>query len=176
MAAWLLLANSLTGCAIAREASVSASPTIRDIEIRSQPSGADVFVIGGRVGTTPTTITERDIYPNTYKPEQQHLYGKVILRKQGCEPYSRQLTLTDIKNGLDVQLRCDERVAATAGKAPISMSPKTPETDPPEPNVAKRRLQQLRVIQQLREEGLMSPEEERRIRKRILNASEMGTD
>ena len=66
--------------------------------VDSTPAGADVFVIGGKLGKTPIRLSERDIYPNWYPDEQAHLYGIIILRKTGCNEFSKRLTLDDIDN------------------------------------------------------------------------------
>lgn len=143
--------------------------------VESTPGGADVFTIGGRIGKTPLSLSERDIYPNWYPDDQAHLYGMVILRKAGCNDYSKRLTLDDIGKGIMAQLDCNE--AALPAKA----GPETLHTqEAPHESTAtgqsthaatmQRRLRQLKVLQELLDDGLITDEEERTIRKRILNA------
>jgi len=75
---------------------------IQRIRIESTPDGAEVTTIVGRHGVTPLSITERDIYPNTYPEAKVDLYGKVVVSKPGCETISRRVTLDETKNGLDI--------------------------------------------------------------------------
>jgi hypothetical protein len=83
----------------------------RHFLVESTPDGADVFVIGGKLGKTPIRLSERDIYPNWYPDEQAHLYGMVILRKTGCNEFSKRLTLDDIGKGVQVRLDCNQDAA-----------------------------------------------------------------
>ena len=151
------------------------------IHVSSEPSGADLYVMGNHVGTTPMTISEQDIYPTSYKAETEKFYGKVFLLKTGCEEYSKRLTRADIKSGLTARLVCSTGEAVTTSP----QSPGTPATPSsaapvlaPTPQAAyqadqeslsERKLKQLKSLLQLLDEGLMSREEEERLRRRILD-------
>lgn len=147
----------------------------RRFQVESTPVGADVFVIGGKLGKTPLRLSERDIYPNWYPDDQAHLYGMVILRKAGCDDYSKRLTLDDIGKGVQVQLDCNQD-AAPAEQAPKAVhAQQAPLESAPTGRsisavIMQRRLRQLKVLQELLDDGLITDEEERTIRKRILNA------
>jgi len=150
----------------------------RRFMVESTPEGADVFVIGGRRGRTPLSLSERDIYPNWYPDDQAHLYGMVILRKAGCAEYSRRLSLDDIKSGLQAQLDCHQQ-AVPAEPAAVPPAAATASGPGPEPEVSapassaalmQRRLLQLKVLQELLDDGLITETEERTIRRRILAA------
>src|SRR5208283_1962038 len=54
------------------------------IKIDSDPPGAEVFAMGERIGTTPLSISPKDVFPTTYPKEKESLYGKLILKKTGC--------------------------------------------------------------------------------------------
>ena len=148
------------------------------LRIESTPSAAEVELIGGKAGTTPLTVSERDIYPNSYPDARAALYGMVTLRHAGCEPLQHRVTLGDLKQ--DLHLRLDCVAAKTAAPAPpVPVSATTPATTPlppaPPEAVPQRRLRQLQVLQELLDEGLISPAEEQRVRRRILQ-SVTGTD
>jgi hypothetical protein len=147
----------------------------RRFQVESTPAGADVFVIGGKLGKTPLRLSERDIYPNWYPDDQAYLYGVVILRKAGCADYSKRLTLDDIGKGIQVQLDCSQDVAP-AEHVPLAVHA---QQAPPVSTVSgqsistaimQRRLRQLKVLQELLDDDFITEEEERTIRKRILNA------
>lgn len=143
--------------------------------VDSTPAGADVFVIGGKLGKTPIRLSERDIYPNWYPDEQAHLYGMVILRKAGCSEFSKRLTLDDIGKGIQVQLDCSQDDAPAKQAPPAVDAQQAPmesgaAEEPAQPATMQRRLRQLRVLQELLDDGFITGEQERNIRKRVLNA------
>lgn len=147
---------------------------VGSVRIESIPSAAKVELIGGIAGTTPLTVSERDIYPNTYPDARADLYGTVTLRHPGCEPLRHRVTLTDLKQDLHLRLDC---VASAAQTAAPGVSPAAPPAGKPRTaqapatsseSIPQRRLRQLQVLQELLDEGLISPAEEQRVRRRIL--------
>ena len=154
--------------------------------VDSQPPGAQVFTISGPAGTTPLSLSERDIYPNRYAPEDIDLYGMLILRRDGCRDVRHRVTRRDVAEGVHLRLECDtaaaaapvarpaagaDAAAARPGPPPAAAPPSVPATtDAEAESPAQRRLRQLRVIQELHDEGLLSDAEERDIRRRILEA------
>lgn len=168
--------------ALAIGGQVPAVSAVKRFRIDSEPGGAWVFTISGRAGTTPLTLSERDIYPNSYPPEDIELYGVIILRRDGCTDYHRRVTRSDIEQGILARLDCGASAAAVAPSEPSPEPPTTrpvaerPPAAPASPpgstaeSPAQRRLRQLRVIQELHDEGLLSDTEEQSIRRRILEA------
>lgn len=148
------------------------------LHIESVPAGAEVELIGGRAGVTPLTVTERDLYPNTYPDARAQLYGTVTLRHAGCEPLRHRVTLDDIKQDLHLRLDCANTPAPAAAPpaaaavipaaAPATSTTQATGTATPPQSVPQRRLRQLQVLQELLDEGLISPAEEQRVRRRIL--------
>lgn len=162
----------------------AAELTLRKLRIESDPPGAEVLLIGGSAGHTPLTVGERAIYPNDYPDDRAHLYGTVTLRRAGCETYVHRVTLDDIERGLHVTLDC--------GAAPVPAARAVPAIEPERPpplsgpptltprapiatgapvaseSVSQRRLRQLQVLQELLDEGLITPAEEQRIRRKLL--------
>lgn len=140
------------------------------LRIESVPAGAEVELIGGKAGTTPLTVSERDIYPNSYPDARAELYGTITLRHAGCEPLRHRVTLSDLKQ--DLHLRLDCIAAATQAAAPAvtpAPAPASAQAQATSPDtLSQRRLRQLQVLQELLDEGLISPAEEQRVRRRIL--------
>jgi len=150
---------------------------IKRIRVESTPDGAAVSTIVGRLGVTPLNITERDIYPNTYSEEKLDLYGKVILSKPGCKTVTRRVTLDDIKDGLDVRLDCSAATPVADRKAavkPRAIPQPEPSAAPVAEPLSARRLRQLKVLNELLEDGLITAEQERVIRTRIFERLEQG--
>lgn len=140
------------------------------IDVSSVPSGAEVYVMGTAVGITPLSITERDIYPISYDPKQEHLYGSVQFRKVGCEDFQKRLTRSDVANGLSVQLVCansDSTPSSSDGESPVR-PPRQSSGPDNESSVAEERLRQLRVIEELQDQGFITDQEARSIRQRLL--------
>lgn len=179
-----MLSVLATGCGTL-DAIVSSGQAGATISITSDPSGADLYVMGKHAGTTPVKISNLDVYPVSYDLSNEMIYGMVFLRKDGCEEYSRRLTRSDINNGLTAVLKCGTRVTNSLSLQPAvvpSTSPAVttdvPATAPagqaePQPvqlSLPERRLQQLKSLQQLHDEGLLSDEEEKKMRRRILDA------
>ncbi len=152
------------------------------LRIESVPAGAEVELIGGKAGTTPLTVSERDIYPNNYPDARADLYGTITLRHPGCEPLRHRVTLSDLKQDLHLRLDCVatamQAAAPSLPPAPVPSTAQTPSTAPapstPPQTMPQRRLRQLQVLQELLDEGLISPAEEQRVRRRILQLDMRG--
>jgi hypothetical protein len=145
----------------------------RTLRIDSVPAGAEVELVGGRAGVTPLTVGERDVYPNDYPDARTDMYGMVVLRRAGCESVRHRVTLTDFQQGLRVDLDCGATAAGLEAPPPLAKpggSGPSPGAQPPpaSADLPERRLRQLQVLQELLDEGLISPAEEQRIRRRIL--------
>lgn len=166
-------AGAVTLALVAAASAHAQALQVGTLRIESTPSAAEVELIGGRAGVTPLTVNERDIYPNSYPDARADRYGTVTLRHAGCEPLHHRVTLDDLKQGLYLRLDCSAAPTATA-TATATARPATPASSttrlPPAPpsTMPQRRLRQLQVLQELLDEGLISPAEEQRVRRKIL--------
>ena len=183
LAAPILLITQLPACT--GIGGVSGEMPLR---VETQPSGATVYVMGEAVGVTPLEITQNQLYPAAYDAGKTELYGKIVIRKPACEAFSQRIKYQDFPKGLQVTLKCGDGAeqnngSAAAEIAPVqqqSRQPVTPqppeqpdkpmestaaETQPANPSI-KARLQRL---ENLRTEAVISEEEYRAARKRILN-------
>lgn len=139
----------------------------RRFEVRSNPPGATVETITGTAGKTPIEIPQRAVYPNHYPPEKIGLYGIVTLRKPGCETRHVRLSDTDLRQGMTVTLDCGDQDAL------LEAGPQ--KTEDVDRSLRQQRLRQLRVVRELRDNGLLSAAEAERaeaerLRQRILRA------
>lgn len=170
------IALSMLLAATTAPGQVFEGPASRTFEIRSEPAGATVETITGVHGKTPASLAERDIYPNTYAPEKVHLYGVITLSREGCRKRTVRPTEVDIQQGLSVDLECDSADSTTTLRGRTPSTGRTSSGDasgearpvPRAETLPERKLRQLRVIQELLDEGLITAEEEARIRRRIL--------
>lgn len=125
--------------------------------VESVPSGAEVFVMGQRVGVTPLELEDARAFPMRYPPEQRALYGRVVLRKEGCREYVVPLSVEASNHGIVAQLDCGGSSAAAGGPPVAAPAESSAPLD-----------ERLRSIDTLAEQGLISTEERRRTRARVL--------
>lgn len=147
----------------------ASGPDSQMFPVTTDPAGATVSSIVGELGVTPLQIDERDIYPNEFPPEKLELYGKLLITRAGCEPVTHQVTLAEVGSGVSVALDCLKPSAPLRTEVLGGANEGLAEAAPAASGiVAERRLRQLRVLDELLREGLLSSEEERTIRQRIL--------
>jgi hypothetical protein len=133
--------------------------------VDSIPSGAEVFVMGNRVGTTPLEVEDARVYPVQYPSELAPLYGKLVLRHPGCEELVQNLDLRAANEGVVAHLGCgvqDRRADASPNSNPDAArtSATAPTPKPPQERLAE--------IDALRREGLVTEAEARALRERAL--------
>ena len=116
------------------------------ITIESEPTGATVYAMGKDVGVTPLTIRQEVVFPLNYDPAKRDLYGTVLLRKTGCQDYRRHVSTDVYRYGIKATLDCGQKQA--------------------QPKSIEQRLQQLK---ELHDKGLITDEEEKATRQRILD-------
>ncbi|MCU7843734.1 MAG: SHOCT domain-containing protein [Candidatus Thiodiazotropha sp. (ex Monitilora ramsayi)] len=168
----------VTGCT--GIASMSGDETL---SVNSVPSGASVFIMDKKIGETPLQIDQTTIYPNTYDPDKQSQYGVVSIRKAGCTDYSRRIGYRELIKNIDAELECgDSQTPSRTEAVQAAQSPTTNEvrSEPVSPQVTNEGSTKLmreksvknRLIElnQLKDEGLITPEEFQTIRRKILNA------
>jgi hypothetical protein len=127
------------------------------IKIESDPSGAEVYVMGEKVGVTPLQISHKDVFPNIYPKEKVSVYGRVTLKKAGCSDFTRTIS-SEISNvGLRAQLDC------------VDMKPASPKTSGDVPRISETVEQRLDKIKDLLNKGLITEEEAKKAREHILN-------
>ena len=135
------------------------------ITINSDPQGARVYVADKEIGTTPLAVVLDDIFPMRWtsrtdqdKGEGFAFYRRLAileLKKGGCEPYSAQVDTQTLTRDINVSLKCDPNYTPPAITEPAATA-----------TSIEQRLQQLDALKQ---KGLLSDEEYRAQRQRILN-------
>jgi hypothetical protein len=126
------------------------------MKIESDPPGAEVYVMGEKVGVTPLQITRDQVFPNIYPKDKVALYGKVMIRKAGCADYTGTVSTQVSSYGLHAKLDCGGNKPAPAAAGISSGSSETAE-------------QRLGKIKDLLDKGLISEDEAKKARERILN-------
>ncbi len=127
------------------------------IKVESVPAGADVYVMGEKIGVTPMTVTHHDVFPNIYPSEKVSVYGRITLKKEGCLDFTRTVSGEISNNGLHAKLDC-----GVANPAPSA------DTVADVPRITQTVEQRLGKIRELLGKGLISDEEAKQARARIL--------
>jgi hypothetical protein len=143
--------------------SVSSPAKSGEIFIESEPSGASVHAMGKRLGSTPVIVSHQDVFPVTYDPGQENLYGDLLLRKDGCQDYRQRVNSAILRKGAQVKLDCAE--LTTKPSSTQASQDKQPDIAAPIPATLKQRLMRLNELHQ---DGLITDEEYAAARRRIL--------
>jgi len=139
----------------------------KPIKIESEPAGAEDNVMGEKVGVTPLQISRDDVFPNIYPKEKVSVYGRVTLKKAGCSDYTRTVSGEISSAGLHAQLDCGATNPATP--TPSTPTPSSATTSGDAPRISETAEQRLNKIKDLLNKGLITEEEAKKARERILN-------
>lgn len=154
------IAIALSGCLFATGCSSTGGlfPPAGDhpIMIESDPGGAEVYVMGEKLGVTPFQISRKDVFPNLYPREKESLYGRVTLKKAGCADFTRTISTEISSNGLQAKLACANPNPASPA-APVEVQRNSESVE-----------QRLDRIRELLGKGLITDEEAKKARERIL--------
>jgi len=152
-AALLLAAAMVSGCA-------GTGGPRESITIDSEPQGAHIFVAGREIGVTPLTVKLDETFPRHWTsrahPDEEDAFSyrrmeTVDLKKEGCKTFTKVLVEQEMKDNFKFALECD------------------PNYKPPAP-AGQTVEQRLRTLDELKQKGLVTDEEYRAQRQRILNS------
>lgn len=144
---------TLTGCA--GSGSLTESQTGR-ITITSEPIGAAVYADGTEIGTTPLQIAPASHFRAGFVGFSYRYTGKLALKKTGCDVWSTEVNDFVLSKDVHAKLKCDPNHKA----APIQPMGNTPTGDQPG--------ERLERIESLRKKGLITEDEYRQLRLRVL--------
>lgn len=157
----------VAGCSSDGMSGLFPSAGDRPFKIESEPSGAEVYVMGKNIGVTPLSISPGDVFPNIYPREKESVYGRVILKKAGCADFTRTVSAEISNAGLRAKLDCGDANPLP----PMNSPPQAPSPTPSGsvPRGSETVEQRLDKIRDLLGKGLISEEEAKKTRERILN-------
>jgi hypothetical protein len=124
------------------------------VNVSSTPVGAEVWVMGRKVGATPLVLGEIEVFPVTFGKEQAALYGMVELRSPHCATLQTKVSASALANGLKMVMDCGG--ATALGPKPIVQPASV--------------VERLSTLQELLNKGLISADEARITRQRILSS------
>ena len=156
---WALLAGSalLTGCG------GGVGVKLRDtVLIETVPPGAQVKVSGRDIGVTPLSVDLDQAFPRHWTTrvktddEGFAFYRRLEmldLKKEGCETYTQQIVEPELARDLKITLKCDPNYQPVVVAAPAAAGIE----------------QRLRTVEDLKAKGLITDDEYRTQRQRILD-------
>lgn len=126
------------------------------IKLASDPPGAVAHANGAELGTTPLEIAPAEHFPSGFVGLSYRYYGKLSFKKPGCAPHVIDVDDHVLAGDIQARLKCDPDyrppAATTAPQA-----------------TAETHSGRLERIEALRKQGLISEEEYKHLRKRILD-------
>ncbi len=137
-----------------------------DIAVDSDPSQATVIADGVELGVTPLTFNPSDVFRAGFTGGSDGLLayryvGKLTVRKPGCTDYVTEVDDNILSKDIDIKLECDPDY-----QPPAAAVVSEPETHQVMPASAEERLQK---INDLHKKGLVSDDEYRQLRQRVLD-------
>jgi|GEM_PF-743123 len=158
--AWML---TLSGCSSLGNLAPGSHQTIT---LQSDPPGASVLADGAEIGISPLTFNPADAFRAGFTGGRDGLLayryvGKLTVRKPGCTDYVTEVDDNILSKDIDIKLECDPDYQPPA--APVVSAPETRQVMPAS---AEERLQK---INDLHKKGLVSDDEYRQLRQRVLD-------
>lgn len=123
--------------------------------VTSTPSGAAVYVNGLEVGKTPLQKNLYDEFPAGWKNSIYQAQGVLMVKMAGCKNYALKISDLILSKPIHAKLECNE----------VSQSEKTTPVKLPRVNTEQR----LKNVEALLKKGLITKEEHKTTRERILS-------
>jgi hypothetical protein len=156
----------------------------QQITIDSAPQNASVYAEGVEIGMTPLVIKPGEVFEARFTGGDTQTGGLLVygyvgtlsVKKTGCKAWSTQVNDNILSKDIHVELECGPDYQAVevqpAAPAPVAVpsdvsAPTSPASRPLQPSAsAEERLQR---IESLHRKGLLSDEEYKALRQRVLD-------
>ena len=163
---WLgVLAGTALLSACAGTGSLSDNAAGR-ITVASDPAGAMAYADGAELGATPLQIVPGTHFRSGFMGLSYRYVGKLSIKKAGCETWSTEVNDYILSKDIHAKLKCDPNY-----QPPTASSPATGNTAgasaPPAPLGSP--VERLERIETLHKKGLISEDEYKQLRARILD-------
>ena len=152
---------ALSGCA-------SLPEPVSSITINSDPPGAQVFVSGKNIGTTPVLVELDKVFPRHWTERIKSDVGPgfafyrrlatVTIKKTGCKPYTDQFTGKNLTKDITVNLSCGPQYLPPPQATPAATESRGTKIE-----------QRLQELLELKNKGLITDQEYHTQQQRILN-------
>lgn len=151
--ALLVTINLLTGCAGISSRSETQPGRI---QITSDPAGAVAYADSTELGATPIEIVPGNVFRSGFVGFSYRYFGTLIIKKPGCETWSTEVNDNILSTNIHAKLKCNPDFQPAA--APVAY---VPSGDPV--------MERLERIDALHKKGLISDEEYKQLRTRIID-------
>jgi hypothetical protein len=155
--ALLATASVLSGCAGMES---SSEHHAGQIKITSEPAGAVAYADGSELGVTPLEITPANYFRSGFMGLSYRYLGRLSIKKAGCETWSTEVDDAVLAKDIHAKLKCDpdfkpaSAPASAVGSAPSSSG--------------DQMIERLERIESLHKKGLISDEEYKQLRARVI--------
>ncbi|MDZ7595962.1 MAG: PEGA domain-containing protein [Thiobacillus sp.] len=153
----LLAAAALSGCAGTGGGSETPSGQIR---ITAEPAGAIAYADGAELGATPLAIVPGNHFRSGFAGLSYRYVGKLSIKKAGCDTWTTDVNDAILAKDIHARLKCDPNYQPAAA-APAPGTPAGTAT-------GDQTIERLERIESLRKKGLISEEEYKASRARII--------
>lgn len=158
----LAVATALSGCAGTGGGSESLDGRIKII---SEPAGALAYADGAELGTTPLQIAPGNHFRSGFVGFSYRYIGKLTLKKAGCESWSTEVNDAILSKDIHARLKCDPNYQPPSRSTPAAGNAAESISDSPSRDQTIERLER---IEALHKKGLISDEEYKQLRVRII--------
>jgi hypothetical protein len=180
-AAFIILAGLQSGCSSLPwggddTGQPAADGGAKQIEVRSDPAGAEVLANGRSVGVTPLTLAPANVWDTGFVSARDYginyqYTGTITLRMPGCKDFTTNVDDYLLSRDIAVKLECgpDYQPLSTPGPARTQPQPgQAPATAVDYETSEEIMARRLRRLDGLHQRGLITDEEYRQVRRRIL--------
>lgn len=154
----VIMLQSCSGSAVKEE---------RPADVTSNPSGAEVYANGDKLGVTPLHYKLYKVFPAAWKNWVYQAQGVLTVKMGGCEDFTLEVNDYVLSNPIHAELVCSEKMAPEVKstvnqevKSPVEKTVASPQSE------TENRLNELK---DLYERGVITREEYSETRERILN-------
>lgn len=147
----------LAGCAGTGSSGGSQSGQIK---VTSEPAGAIAYADGTELGATPLAIVPGNHFRSGFVGLSYRYVGKLSIKKAGCDTWTTDVNDAILSKDIHAKLKCDPNYqppAAAVGNMPAGAA------------TGDQAIERLERIEILHKKGLISDEEYKQARARIID-------
>ena len=116
---------------------------------------------GKPIGKTPMEIKTDEVFPPRWVGSSYMVKGNLVLEKEGCQKYQMDVNDTVLSKNIKAALSCSDVESQSAPAAAVAV--------PAKPAVEQNVEQRLQQVKDLYDKGVITEQEYKAQRKRILD-------
>jgi hypothetical protein len=127
----------------------------QEANVTSNPSDASVYADGVELGRTPLLHNLYEAFPASWSGTSYGARGLLTVKKEGCDDYSLKISDYILSEPIHAELKCGEQLQEESASTVENIDEET-----------EKRLEEL---ESLHKKGIISEDEYKSTRKRILS-------